>query len=75
MKTTKRILREWFFAITNIIVGMGSVYSFNWSSSDFNMPNTSQDSDYQALKNDWIAVGLDINNAMRTFDKDYDVNK
>ena len=64
-------IEEKMFNKDNIIAGIGSVVDLFGTRSSNRYRNSSDEreasSDYNALKSDWIAIGNDMSQAMKSF--------
>ena len=59
----------WFFAPSSFSVGFSRLIDVGSTLTIYNELPSDAEQDYEALRHDWMAVGQDIANAIRTYER------
>lgn len=63
---------DFLYARPSFIGGMVSVMDLGGTlASEYNRSSTPNAADFRALKSDWAVVGMDINGALKRFNKEH----
>ena len=60
-------MSDFLFARPSFIAGLGAAIDLGGTMEIFNESPSPEEADFLALRNDWCAVGQDIQNAMAQF--------
>ena len=64
-KITDTFLRTWF-AQASFLGGVARTFDFSGTLSEYNRSRTGEEADYDALLSDWLVLGNDIRELLRS---------
>ncbi len=58
------------FARPSFLEGFSRIFDFGNTLNLYNSSESEAEADYDALKSDWMAVGIDMSNAITTYERE-----